>query len=236
MSYLELSGHWVTYAAVLAGIAYIVALTAVFLRKAWRRALEIGYSRQQLLRIVKVSVTHAAVPAVAVLVGFLALAPMLGIPLSWWRLSIVGNTTYEIMAAQAALNSIGVVSGAEDSSGRGFVLVVYVIAVGIMGAMVMSLFLSRKVHKGVFKSRLTDRRWSALNVNAYMMTIAIVFVVPILFKFTAALLTLLSGAALSFAMKFAVKKLRIRWLDEFSFTIAMLAAMASSVFWSGLFG
>jgi hypothetical protein len=36
--------------------------------------------------------------------------PLLGIPLSWWRLFTVGNTAYEILAANIALGIIGAFS------------------------------------------------------------------------------------------------------------------------------
>ncbi|MDR1299128.1 MAG: DUF5058 family protein, partial [Oscillospiraceae bacterium] len=186
MNYIDASGHWVTYVMAAVGVLYITALTVIFMRKSWRRALKIGFTRQQLMKIVRISIPHTLVPAIAVLVGFFTLAPVLGIPLSWLRLSVVGNTTYEIMAANTALASAGV-TDVEFASGREFILIMYVMALGIMGGLVMAPLMSRRIHRGVFKLRAIDRRWSALSVSTHIMTIAVAFAVPIFFRFSVSL-------------------------------------------------
>ncbi|MDR2357543.1 MAG: DUF5058 family protein [Oscillospiraceae bacterium] len=233
MSYLDASGHRITYLTVAAGIAYILGLTLVVMRKSWRRALKTGYTRRQLVRIVKVSSLHALVPSVAVLVGFFTLAPLLGIPLSWWRLSVIGNVTYEIIAADTAFSAAGVTDIAAASS-REFVLVIYVMALSIMGGMVISTVISRRIHRGIFKMRAVDRGWSALSVGTYMTAIAVVFTVPLLFRLSVSLLTMLTGAGATVALTALKRGRESTRLDEFSFTISVVAAMLSSVLWERL--
>jgi hypothetical protein len=234
MNYIDASGHWTTYIASAVGIIYIAALTVVILRKSWRRALKLGFTRQQLMKIVKISIPHTLVPAVAVLVGFFTLAPVLGIPLSWLRLSVIGNTTYEIMAANTALTSAGI-TDAEFATGREFILIMYVMALGIMGGLVMAPLLSRRIHRGIFKTRVSDRRWSALSVSTYMMTIAVSFSVPIFFRFSVSLMTLLTGAATALALSALKRKFSIAWLDDMAYTIGVIIAMLSSILWTRLF-
>jgi hypothetical protein len=233
VNYLEASGHWITYIAVVAGIAYIVALTAVVMRKSWRRALEIGYTRRRLARLIKVSALHALVPAAAVLAGFFTLAPKLGIPLSWWRLSVIGNTSYEIMAADMGLGAAGVTDVGE-ATGSEFVLIIYVMSLGIMGGMALSVLFSRRIHRGVSRARVVDRRRSALNVSTYMLTVVVVFSVPAFFRLSTALLTLLSGAAVTLIFSALRRRFQLRALDGFAFTASALIAMLSSVLWDSI--
>jgi hypothetical protein len=233
VGYLEASGHWITYLTVAAGIVYIVFLTLVILRKSWRHGLKIGYTRKQLLKIVKVAIPHTLVPAAAVLVGFFTLAPLLGIPLSWWRLSVIGNTTYEIIAANTALTAAGV-ADVKAASGREFVLIIYVMSIGIMGGMVLSVALSRRIHRGMFKLRAADRSWSVLSVSTYMTTIAIVFTVPAFFHLSTSLLTLLTGVTATLILTAVKRRWSVTWLNELSFTMSVLVAMLSSVLWERL--
>ncbi|MDR2665701.1 MAG: DUF5058 family protein [Oscillospiraceae bacterium] len=234
MNYIDASGHWITYVAAAAGIIYVAALTGVVMRKSWRRALKIGFTRQQLMKIVRISVPHTLVPAVAVLVGFFTLAPVLGIPLSWLRLSVIGNTTYEIMAANTALASAGV-TDTGSASGREFILIMYVMALGIMGGLVIAPLLSRRIHRGIFKTRAADRRWSALNVSTYMMAIAAAFTVPVFFRFSVSLMTLLTGAAAALSLSALRRRFSVAWLDDLEYTIGVLIAMFSSILWTRLF-
>jgi hypothetical protein len=236
MTYLSVSEHWLTYVVVSLGILYILSLTVVIMRRAWKRALQVGFTKDQLRKIVKNSITCAFVPAVTVLIGFLLLAPLLGIPLSWWRLSIVGNTAYEIMAANIALSTTGAASAdIRVTTGTDFILVMYVMAIGIMGGLVIAPLLSKRIHKGAFKLRENDRRWGALSNGAYMAAILIVFVVPILFKPSSALLTLVISAMLMLLFQQFTRRFKFTWLSGLAFTISTLIAMMLSILWNHLF-
>jgi hypothetical protein len=235
MTYDDASEHPFTYAAICAGVVFILGFALIVLFRALRQARKLGYTKAQLWRIARVSVSCALVPAVTVLIGFLLLAPMLGIPLSWWRLSIVGNTAYEIMAANMALNTTGAAEvGRHAASGSDFILVMYVMAVGIMGGIVLAPLLAKRIHRGVLKIRAKDWRWSALGGSTYLATILIVFTVPLLFSLSVALLTLITAAALMFFFRWLIKRFRITWLNGFAFTLSTFLAIALSPLWARL--
>jgi hypothetical protein len=235
MSYFDLAGHGLTYATVIAGVLYIIALTFMTLRKSWKHALAIGYTREWLWRIVKSSVSYSIVPSLAVLVGFFTLAPLLGVPLSLWRLSVVGNTAYEIMTANMALGSAGVSEVAKAST-REFILIIYVMAIGIMGGMVFSCLFAKKIHMGTYKTREKDRRWGALSNGIYIQTILLVFIIPIFFSFNAALLTFITSGGVALILNAVIRKSKIARLNDFSAALSMIIAMVSSVYWTRLFG
>ncbi|MDR2670638.1 MAG: DUF5058 family protein, partial [Oscillospiraceae bacterium] len=223
-----------TYLLVAAGVLYITAFTALSLRRSWRRALRIGYTRAQLRRVVKGALSCTLLPAAAVVVGFFSLAPLLGVPLSWWRLSIVGNTVYELMAAQMALGTV-CASGAAEASAEAFVLVMYVMTVGIMGGMVCAVLLAPRIQRGTLNLRRRDPHWGALGAGAFIATIFLVMIVPLLLALSVPLLTLLTSAALSAVLRRAGRSGRLpAWLPEFAPVFCMLAAMASSLLWTAL--
>jgi hypothetical protein len=235
VTYDAVSEHPLTYATVGAGILFIIGFILVVLFRALRRARKLGYTKSQLRRIIQVSVSCTLVPAIIVLAGFLLLAPMLGIPLSWWRLSVVGNTAYEIMAANMALSTTGAAdAGRHAATGNDFILVMYVMAIGIMGGMVLATLLAKRIHHGVIKIREKDWRWSALGGSTYIATILIVFIVPVIFEFSVALLTLVTAAAFMFFFKWLIRKFRIARLNGIAFTISTFAAIVLSTQWDRL--
>ncbi|MDR0347578.1 MAG: DUF5058 family protein [Coriobacteriales bacterium] len=236
MSYNAAAEHPLTYAAVGVSILFILGFVLVVLIRAIRQARSLGYTKTQLWRITQISVSCALIPAITVLIGFLLLAPILGIPLSWWRLSIVGNTAYEIMAANIALNTTGVATtgAAQPATSSDFILVMYVMAVGIMGGMILAPLLARRVHRGILKIRQKDPRWGALGGSTYLATILIVFSVPLLLKPSIALLTLLTAAALMFLLRWLTERFRLPQLSGFAFTISTFLAIVLSALWAGL--
>ncbi|MDR1411517.1 MAG: DUF5058 family protein [Spirochaetaceae bacterium] len=233
MGYYDIASHRLTYAAVLAGILYVLIFIIVAMRRAWKRALEIGFSRERLRGIVRSSISCAIVPSTAGLAGFFTLAPLLGIPLSWWRLSIVGSTAYEIMAAEMALNTAGVEL---SSAGAGeYILVMYVMAIGIIGGMVMLPLFAERVHRGTIRLKQRDVRWGALGNSVFMLAVALVFVIPMILGGGARLLTLITSAAVTLLLAFLCRRFNLSALNDFILAIAMIFAMASSVFWDSLF-
>ena len=48
MGYFDVANSPLLYVLVTAGVLYIVGLSAVFLRKSWRRCLELGISKEKL--------------------------------------------------------------------------------------------------------------------------------------------------------------------------------------------
>jgi hypothetical protein len=233
MSYFGAAGHWLTYSLVVVGILYVAGLILLFMGKSWRRARKIGYTREQLWRVVKNSLSYTLVPAIAILAGFFSLAPMLGIPLSWWRLSIIGNTVYELMAADTALRTAGVTTAAAATS-KEFILVMYTMAVGIMGGMLMAALISKSIQKGTLRVKNRDPRWGALAVSTFILTLLVVLITPLFSRLSVALLTLLTSAAAALGLNLLIKQYRLIWLRSFSLVISMLTAMASSILWTSL--
>ncbi|MDR1250290.1 MAG: DUF5058 family protein [Treponema sp.] len=232
MGYYDIAGHRLTYAVVVIGILYVLAFVIISMRRAWKRALEIGFTRERLWGIVKSSVSCAFVPSTAGLAGFFTLAPLLGIPLSWWRLSIVGSTAYEIMAAEMALNTAGVELSSAGASE--YILVMYVMAIGIVGGLILLPLFAERIHRGTIRLKQKDARWGPLGNSVFMLVVALVFVIPMIMDGGVRLLTLLTSAAVTLILALLCRRFRLSALNDFILAVAMISAMASSVFWDSL--
>ena len=98
---------------VLAGIVILAVLaqSAYFLAKAWRRAKAIGMDMDKLRRIARTAAIFTIAPAVAIVISVITLAKDLGVPLPWLRLSVVGSMSYETIAATNAESAMGLTFG-----------------------------------------------------------------------------------------------------------------------------
>lgn len=99
MSYFEVANSSLVYLLVIVVIVFVFILSAIFTRKAWKRGLELGFEKEMLRRVVKQSLVFTLVPSIAIVIGLFALAPALGIPWPWFRLSVIGSVSYDLMAS-----------------------------------------------------------------------------------------------------------------------------------------
>jgi len=234
MGFYEIANHPLIYILVICGILYVLGFALILFRKSWKRALQLGYSKKQLMDTVKSSVTFSIVPSIAIVVGFFSLAAMIGIPWPWWRLSVIGSVIYEAMAADMALSAANI--QLSDATSTEFVLVMFVMTIGILGGLIFSLFIAKGIQKNVLKQPDQDPRWGALGNSVFMLTMMIVFIVPMIVDGGVALLTLATSAVITLLLGIIIKKSGAVWLNNFVLAFSLLGAMASSVLWSAILG
>ena len=99
--------HPILYILVGAIIAVVLAQSIYFLVRAMKRAKELGISTATVKKTVSSSALFTIAPAVSILVCVLALSKSLGVALPWLRLSVIGSMSYETVAANNALSSMG---------------------------------------------------------------------------------------------------------------------------------
>jgi hypothetical protein len=236
MGFYDVAGHWLIYLMVSIGILFVVGLCIVSMRKSWKRALQKGFTQEKLMTVVRASVVTTVVPALAIVIGFFSLATMLGIPWPWWRLSVVGAVAYETMAADMALRSGGV--DVNTATAKDFVLVMYVMSIGIIGGLCTAPFISKPIQMGAMKLKTGDKRWGALGASVFFLVILVVFVVPMFLDYSTTglvkLFTLLTSTVVSLVLTLIIKKTNAGWLKSFVLAISMLIAMASAVLWTSM--
>lgn len=99
MSLSAIMNSTTLYTAVIVGLLLIFLLCAVMLKMAWGRCIELGISQEKIKGVIKSSVIFSIVPSLSIVIGLFSLAAVLGVPWPWFRLSVVGSVSYELMAA-----------------------------------------------------------------------------------------------------------------------------------------
>ena len=89
---------------ILVGVVLLfVAISCVlFIRKSYLAGLKMGMDRSVLRTTITSSALFTVLPSISILLGVIALSGSLGVPSAWLRLSVVGNLSYEAIAAEAA--------------------------------------------------------------------------------------------------------------------------------------
>lgn len=240
MTFNEIMNSPLLYGLVGLGIAYIILFCLITLKKAYKHALELGITREKLKLVITSSAIYSVVPSISIVIGLFSLASVLGVPWSWFRLSVVGAVTYELMAADmaatgAGYESIAALNAAGDPTIVGTLM--FVMSICIMTGIVCVLFFSKSIQKGVTTARNKNGALGALLTAVLSLAIVEAFLPIQLFKgpvYAAVAITSLIATYLQ--MEIIVKRLKIYWYRSFIMAVTLLIGMASSLFWVKVLG
>ena len=221
------------YCIVAVVIVFVIAESVFFFVRAWKRAAALNMDRRRLKKIVASTALYTVAPAVAILLGVIALSKALGLPLPWLRLSVIGALTYETTAAETAARAFGTNISQIITDARTYAGIAWVMTMGIMPSVILLPIMGKRVEKGLV--RIKDEKWgeifmSALFLGMISAFLGVVFAtiregligwVPVFVMIASALIMLVCGLL--------VKKCRARWLQDFALPISMLGAMALSI-------
>lgn len=90
----------------------VVALQAfLFTQRAMKAAPIVGLEKQQTRQAFRVGATSAIGPSLSVFVVMVAMMGVIGGPITWWRLSMIGAANTELTASQLGAQAMGVEFG-----------------------------------------------------------------------------------------------------------------------------
>ena len=221
---------------ILAGLCIIavIAQSVVFLKKAWKRALELGYSKEKLNKIVKSAIVFTIAPAIAIGIGVITLAPTLGIPLPWLRLSVVGSIVYELSAADTAASAMGTSLG-KTLTAQQFTTIAFTMTTGIITGLVLIPGFCKKTVAGMSSVGMKDKKWGEHFSNALFYGLIATFVgqglsgVTVDAKGRVQALVLLVSAVVMAICGFLRGKFKWKWINDYALPICMVVAMACAI-------
>ena len=208
-------------------LAVVVAQAVFFLARAYRRGVKIGMSRQVLNKTMVRAGVFTVAPAVAILVGIVALSQKLGIPLPWLRLSVTGSSSYEPIAATVFQGNV--------TDAPAYVTVALVMTCGMLVSMFLPLITGKKIQRGLMKMRSKDKKWGEIFMTALFLGMISAFLgyvfggvgeggsgwIPVLVFFVSAIVMALCGLLL--------KVTKWRWINDYALPFCIIVGMVSAV-------
>ena len=208
-------------------LAVVIAQAVFFLVRAYRRGVKIGMSRAVLNKTMLRAGVFTVAPAVAILVGIVALSQKLGIPLPWLRLSVIGSFSYETIAANIFDGNV--------ESATVYVTVALVMTSGMLVSMFLPLITGKKIQRGLMKIRKHDKKWGDIFMTALFLGMISAFLgyvfgdvgegasgwIPVLVFVVSAIVMALCGLLL--------KVTKWRWINDYALPFCIVAGMASAI-------
>lgn len=224
-------------------ILFIIAQSVFFLVKAWKRGRELGLSSATLRSTVTTSALFTIAPAIAILATVVSLAGALGLVLPWVRLSIIGNLSYETVAATAAMEALNHAGGmaVEVKDQTLFATIAWVMTVGSVFPLLLLPVVTKPIQKKLntvvakSKSDLPDILAAAAFIGLIGAFIARAIAgsgeKDIIGDGAGVLsvITLVSAVVISLLLETIRKKLNVNWLQPFVMPLSMFLAMGVAV-------
>ncbi|MBQ9827949.1 MAG: DUF5058 family protein [Lachnospiraceae bacterium] len=221
-------------------IALILMQAVLFLRRALKRADELGIESTTVRKVIKTAVIFTIAPAISIVIGVITLSKDLGIPLPWLRLSVVGSLSYETIAATNAEAAMGIKMGSGAAlTASQYVTVLFVMTLSIIAGIILCSFIGKKLQTGMINMEKRDKKWAEIFVNAMFIGMISAFtgyvfcdvgkvfkgdtsgLIPVFVFFIAMLVTVLCAALMK-----ATKK---AWIKDYALPISMIVGMAAAI-------
>jgi len=238
--------HPILFVIVGAVIALVLAQSVFFLVRAMKRAKALGISSSTVKKTISSAALFTIAPAIAILVGVVALSKSLGLALPWLRLSVIGSITYETVAAGNALEAAGQGAGTTIVDPSIFISVAWVMTIGIAAGLVLVPFVTKKLQSGLSKIGMKDKKWGEIFNNAMFLGMISAFLgyvfcdVGLLAKGdTSGLIPVCVMAVSAVVMAICgiiATKAKIRWLTDYALPLSLVVGMASAIPFTSLLG
>ncbi|PKL18576.1 MAG: hypothetical protein CVV49_05140 [Spirochaetae bacterium HGW-Spirochaetae-5] len=233
MDYLNIANSNLMYLMVAVVIAVVFIQSVVFFILAWKRGLALGLTKRKMLDAVRSSAIFSVVPSLPILLALVAMVPVLGIPFPWLRLGVIGSAPYELLAANIGAQSMGVQGlGQSGYTAQVFINSMWIMSLGILWSPVIFLLFAKRLQTGMANMKKNDSKWLEILIASLFFGMISVFIGQPVVNGGIQLATILTSAAIMFAITAAVKKFEISWLANFSLSISMIASMALAIFYS----
>ena len=233
-------------------VTFVALLCVVFAVRAYRAGKAIGMDVTKMKQTIVASASFAVLPSVGILLGVIALSGSLGTPWSWLRLSVIGALHYETQVAEAAAEAIGLGGlSASHMTAKAFTTIALLMSVCVIWGMVFSLFSCKrytdrlsnpapnrkKDGKGVSLAGFGDPAITAMFIGLVSTYLGSYIGTLVsgggLLQFRGSFLPLavaLVAAAVMGLFIYLREKKNAAWIDCFSITASMLAAMTAAIF------
>ena len=234
MSYQEVSESSLLYVLVIVSLLIIAAICVYYLLLCMRKAKEMGISKQKVNEIIKSTAIFSIVPSIAIAIGLVTLVIVIGIPYAWFRLSVIGSVSYELMASNMALSALKLDLANADADAFG--LIMWVMCVPITSTVLANIFVCKPMHLGTMRVGSGDKKWGALSQTTFMTALLVVLIVPMIFGGLVGLLTFVTSALIAVVVSMLAKKNGAKWMNDFILAICLIGAMGMSIVYTNLLG
>ena len=237
MAFIEILNSKLLYILVILGIGFILVFSLLTLFRSYKHALDIGMDKTKIKGVITSSMIFSIIPSISIVIGLFTLAAVIGVPWSWFRLSVVGSLMYELMAAEmvatgAGYESLAALGSAGDPTVVGTVM--FVMSISILGGILGVLIFGKSISKNINKLNAKGP-FAVLAINVLQLALMAVYFPSMLTSGAVYIAVLLTSAATAIVHQLIIKKTGWKKLGNFIMADSLVVGMLSSLIWTKVF-
>lgn len=228
-NYLDVANSLPFWIIAIGMVSIVIIQSAIFMKKAFTVGKQIGITQQQFKTTIRSSIITSFGPSFAVLIGLVALISLVGSPMAFMRLGVIGAVMFETLSVDAGAEAVGVVANTPGFDLYAFTNVMWVMCVASIGWLLIT---------GLFTTKLEKIRIKLVGGRDYLLPVLSTAAVLGAFgyqvsKFVVELspgtVAALVSAVTIIIVNLLSDKLKLNFLKEWSLGLAMVVGMFSAV-------
>jgi len=230
MEHLSIANSFILFAVVIALLSFLSFQSIYLIILTLKRAKALDMDKVKLKKSMRVAAVTSIVPSMAIILGLITLAPVLGLPFSWARLAMAGSFMYEVIAATIGAQTAGAAGlGLDGYNLQAFANSVWVMTIGVFPMMIFAIVATKKYKNSIKKASTKDNVWAGIFVGTIMTAVVANFAVPPVIKGGNDTIAVGISAIVMIIFALLDKKLKISWLKEYALSLSMISAMTAIV-------
>lgn len=225
--YLKIANDPVLWVLCLPVVSMVATQAILFTRKAFKSAPIVQLSRQECMHAFRAGAISAIGPAIAVFIVMLGMMAVVGAPITWMRLSIVGAAPTELTASAMGAQAMGVEFGGAGYGVLQYANSAWAMALNGSGWLLFCALFTHKLDS--FRNKLTGGNtmlMGQIGGAAMLGTMAYLTTGHLLAGGGRLAAAIASGAVMAILVNVSKK---VRWLTEYNLGISMLFGMFAAV-------
>ncbi|MFA7417957.1 MAG: DUF5058 family protein [Acholeplasma sp.] len=240
---MEFRNAWWVYLLVGIVFAYVLIQSTYFLLKARKRALALGFTKEQINKTITSSMVFSLAPSIAIVLGLIALTNFFGSFIAGMRLGTLGAVTYEVPAALNVINgAFGLPDNVASISPEIAITALWVMTLGCLPPLLIIPLFFKKISGRLDMIKDKDNTWKNILMDALFIGLISAFVGFVLAPkeridgttgiSLLSILVLVTSAAIIIILGLLMKKFKWEWLKNYAIPLAMIGAMGMALLYA----
>ena len=163
---LKVANEFGLWICAFAMVALVVVQSTLYTRLASKTAKEINFPQKNVRRAFRTGIITGFGPALGSFIVMIAMMAVVGAPITWMRLSIIGSASTELTASTIGAEAAGFELGAANFSLEGLAVIFFTMAVNGCGWLLVAALLTGRMDAVRHKIAGGDAKWLPILTTA----------------------------------------------------------------------
>jgi hypothetical protein len=221
---------------------YVLLQSVVFLVKARKKALALGFEHKDIAQTILSSVIFSIAPSLAILIGLVALSKVFGPMLAGMRLGTLGAVTYELPAAINVIQGVYKANIGDALTSDMIITALWVMTLGCIPPLLIIPIFFKRMSSKMESIKEKNKAFNPIMMDAIFLGMISAFigyvVAPVendlgeTYISFLAILVLLSSAVTIMIFGMIIKRYRLEGLKNYALPLSMVIAMALAIWFA----